>query len=102
MVSDTFCVATCTKVACTCRLKIGGAKAVITQDAIMRAGKLHPLYDKVAAATEATAIVIPHSGQGMQARAGLEIDVHGRLVGGTAEAQLSCMAALRSLALIPA
>ena len=49
-----------------CRLKIGNSKVVITQDAIWRQGKLHPLYDKVAAASEVCAIVIPHSQKGVQ------------------------------------
>ncbi len=41
------------------RLRIANAKAIFTQDYLLRAGKKIPLYEKVAKAHAATAIVIP-------------------------------------------
>jgi acetyl-CoA synthetase len=40
------------------RLRIGNARFVVTQDVLPRGGKVHPLYDRVAAAGAAKTIVI--------------------------------------------
>lgn len=51
------------------RLRIGGAKAVFTQDAITRAGKSLPMYEKVCGAHAPAAIVLPGNALSGGARA---------------------------------
>ena len=46
------------------RLRIGDAKMIVTQDTLMRAGKAHPLYERVMKASELPAVVIPSKGKG--------------------------------------
>lgn len=46
------------------RLRIGKAKAVFTQDGILRAGKILPMYEKVMKANAPQAIVLSAMGQG--------------------------------------
>lgn len=45
------------------RLEIAGAKAVFTYDVQHRAGKLHPLYERVRQATELPIVVLPDDGE---------------------------------------
>lgn len=44
------------------RLRISSAKAAVTQDVVVRAGKTLPMYDKVVSAGAARAIVVPAGG----------------------------------------
>ena len=52
------------------RLKIGGAKAIFTQDVVLRAGKSLPMYAKVREADAPSAIVLSVHQDGLELRSG--------------------------------